>query len=169
MIGDENLELFGEGQHPMNPLSSLDMSASSLFYFIDYSNPECAQFETRLTFRERGGAVGNLQICINNTWLAICGNSPSGNVLPVACQALGFNDIPTQLARRIPATIDLVNQSAFGDRLSCAGDEDSLMECQFVEIEGSSEFFCTRPSDIIRIQCPSEYVASIMAHMYVCK
>lgn len=100
--------------------------------------------------------MGNLQICVNNSWVAICGNSSMANVLPVSCRALGFDNILAEQAKSIPATIIPVNQLAFGGALNCSGDEGSLMECQVMELEGSSEFFCPRPSDALRIACPGE-------------
>ena len=127
------------------------MTLMYLFLSIpDYSAPQCDQFDVRLTFREQGGATGDLEICVNNTWLAVCNNSPGfATSLPVTCQALGFT-------ANAPATfippINPFNQQTFGGGFFCLpGLDQMLTDCDSIQTDN----FCS-PQDFLRISCPGE-------------
>jgi hypothetical protein len=115
---------------------------------LDISTPECAQLDVRLTFREQGGAIGNLEICVNNTWLAI--DRPSPNLLPVACRALGFTDLQTGVVL-VSNVINpqLLPPPYLANELVCQGVEQNLRDCQATG--GTS---LPLPLIPLRISCP---------------
>lgn len=108
----------------------------------------------RLSFRERGGATGNLEICINDTWLPVCFGTPAlSDLLPVACRALGFTAVQGTRTER-PLEIPSFVQPTFGDGLICSGAEQSLADCDLLELEGDRSCII---ENVVRITCPGEW------------
>lgn len=87
----------------------------------------------RLSFRERGGATGNLEVCTgNNQWRFICGNSFGSEELDVACRSLGFDEFgQLSTSHTFALSLDIVEETedlSF-ELISCSGDELELSQC----------------------------------------
>lgn len=120
----------------------------------DYSSPVCDPFDVRLAYREIGGAIGNLEICTNNTWQAVCDTALFPNTVLVACQALGFTDFMESPLRHI--TVPPVVMGAgpiFEDELFCTGNEESLGDCERLLVQNDGA--CTHFDDV-RVKCLGE-------------
>lgn len=132
-----------------------------------YLSGNCAEFDVRLSYRERDNATGNLEICLDNTWQSVCTEGINNlGVIDVACRSLGFNDFDgtEQDHLAVPPVVvqgELIVQNAF----FCDGSEQSLFECLPVnqgQFEGSR--VCTTQEDALRVQCLCKLLQYLKAH-----
>lgn len=117
-----------------------------------YPAENCAEFDVRLVYRDRGNATGNLEICFNNTWQSVCIQAVNPlSTASVACRALGFTDF--EGTEQVPSILPPVMVQAgpiFRDELFCIGNEQNLSECD--RVGGLDPSFCVHEDDL-RVQC----------------
>lgn len=127
----------------------------------------CADFDVRLVYRERGNSTGNLEICFNNLWQSLCGLQ--GNIFAtatVACRALGFNEFDnTEREHTLASPVVVVGGPIFTDELLCDGFEQNLTECQLDRrrkrgINPGAGGSCTHLNDL-RVQCLGKLINTL--------
>ena len=117
------------------------------------SGNNCTNGEVRLisTYRRSEGRV---EVCHNNQWGTICGNSWYGNSTQVACSQLGYGGENSQ---RVYPYFGYTSKPIWLSNVDCEGDESSLFDCS----KNIGSIGCSHSQDV-RIRCFCEY-------LYACK
>ena len=96
------------------------------FFSAVFPDDGCNALDVRLSFRERGGATGNLEVCtIDNQWMPLCGDFFDQEELDVVCRSLGFGEFEDSVLNNFfsnPGT--LVNASGVILDFICDGAEN---------------------------------------------
>lgn len=95
----------------------------------DYSQL-CEYMDLRLTFRDRSGATGNLEICFITAWLFISSNLLDQKAMNVACRSLGFTGFEESSSQpRLTPAYAFPSGASYGQRVNCTGSESHFLEC----------------------------------------
>ena len=129
----------------------------SFFNFADLNNTvpvSCEDGEIRL---ENGSnpLEGRVEVCFNNAWGTVCGNSFSTSDANVVCRQLGYTFNGTQIL-----AISEFSQGSgpiFLDEVACDGQEGRIMECGGTP---PGVHTCTHTQDVA-IRCIGKHFWSI--------
>ena len=106
----------------------------------------CDNFDVRLSYRERSGATGNLEICIENTWRKVCEGLISSSVINVACRSLGFRDFEaTSVQPQFLDTSISSSKQGYFSFIDC-DDSEELQDCSLTTAS-------VIPCSDVRIEC----------------
>lgn len=122
---------------------------------IDYPDTGCEDFDVRLAYRDQGSATGNVEICMDNVWMAACSSFFQQEEINVTCRALGFNAF--ELSQFFHESINpIINDtvSIFERPLGCFGGEPRLASCQLL-LRRKRNLLCD-PSQVVRVRCQCE-------------
>lgn len=118
-----------------------------------YPDDGCSLLDVRLSFRERGGATGNLEVCSGGEWQFVCGSLLGVDELDVICRSLGFDEFEqssgfVSLAEGsiVDETLDEILQF-----VDCTGEEQALSQCLIPQRKRRN--VCELPNPRITCQC----------------
>jgi len=115
------------------------------------ATPTCEEGSIRLMNGSQTATLeGRIEICINDSWGAICNEGWSDYDAAVACRQLGIPAIASQGIQQ--ATVALFGQGngpILISNVNCSGDEEVLTNCSFSFLHN-----CL-PSQIAGVQCTS--------------
>ncbi|KAL5506472.1 hypothetical protein EMCRGX_G008114 [Ephydatia muelleri] len=109
----------------------------------------CFTGDVRLVGRESTISQGRVEVCYNNTWETVCGDSWNINDAIVLCRQVGYTGIPTLYSS------DYFGPGSDGlmlSRFGCIGSENSLSSCTFsFALDNCSNV------NVVGVSCSSNY------------
>ena len=147
----------------------LSLSSSSPSSCLVTAPLSCSTGDVKLV---GGRTDGRVEVCLGGQWGTVCDDSWTDNSARVVCKQLGLPSdctwrfglplLEVYLTTGDPhlLTIDAVtvasSSAKYGSiqgpialsRVKCAGNENSLLNCQLVSIAAASRHYCTHSNDV---------------------
>ncbi len=103
----------------------------------------CEDGQNRLTHRDFP-SLGQVQVCVNNTWGTVCQSNWDNNEAQVVCRQLGYT-APGHQAFTLPVVAPGSGPIHLSG-LNCNGSENSLLDCPFQKENNLS--LCNHNDDV---------------------